>query len=109
MALAKADARIAAQYDRLVPEDLRSLGRQMRTRLARSIQVVLDVTGHRELLETNPVLRRSIDVRKPYVDPINLVQVELLRRLRQPDANPGAREAFAVTVNGISGGMRNTG
>ena len=43
---------------------------------------MLDVTGHEELLESNPVLRRSIDVRNPYVDPINLLQIELLRRVR---------------------------
>jgi phosphoenolpyruvate carboxylase len=57
-------------------------------------------------------LRRSIDVRNPYVDPINLVQIELLRRLRsgearRPDADLAA--AFVVTVNGIAAGMRNTG
>ena len=61
------------------------------------------------LLEANPVLRRSIDVRNPYVDPINLVQVELLRRLRGPDPDPALFDAFVVTVNGIAAGMRNTG
>ena len=57
----------------------------------------------------NPVLRRSIDVRNPYVDPINLVQVELLRRLRGGEADERLRDAFVVTVNGIAAGMRNTG
>ena len=52
-------------------------------RLARAIRGVLDVTGHSELLQSNPVIRRSIDVRNPYVDPLNLVQVELLRRVRE--------------------------
>ena len=69
----------------------------------------LAVTGHQMLLEANPVLRRSIDVRNPYVDPINLVQVELLRRLRAPDPDPALFDAFVVTVNGIAAGMRNTG
>ena len=55
------------------------------------------------------MLRRSIDVRNPYVDPINLVQIELLARLRHPDAAPELMRAFAVTVNGIAAGMRNTG
>ncbi|HEY3054054.1 MAG TPA: phosphoenolpyruvate carboxylase, partial [Thermoanaerobaculia bacterium] len=59
------------------------------------------------LLETNRVLRRSIDVRNPYVDPINLVQAEVLRRLRSGDES--LRDAFVVTVNGIAAGMRNTG
>jgi len=109
MALAKADARIAAQYDRLVPADLHGLGRTLRDRLARAIERVLAVTGHAALVENNPVLRRSIDVRNPYVDPINLVQIELLRRLRQPDASQQIRDAFVITVNGIAAGMRNTG
>ena len=67
------------------------------------------MTGHRRLLEENPVLRRSIDVRNPYVDPINLVQVELLRRLRSGDMDPRLRHALMVTINGIAAGMRNTG
>ena len=83
MALAKADAGIAAHYDRhLVPDDQQDLGAMLRERLQRAIDAVIDVTGHQQLLADNPVLRRSIDVRNPYVDPINLLQVELLRRLR---------------------------
>ena len=109
MVLAKADGRIAAEYDRqLVPEHLQPLGAELRARLARAIRGVLDVTGHSELLQSTPVIRRSIDVRNPYVDPLNLVQVELLRRVRQqPD--PRVRTALMVTVNGIAAGMRNTG
>jgi phosphoenolpyruvate carboxylase len=110
MVLAKADARIAAEYDRrLVPPDLQPLGREMRARLARATAAVLEVTGHGELVETNRVLRRSIDTRNPYVDPINLVQIELLKRLRQSPDSPELRHAFTITVNGIAAGMRNTG
>jgi phosphoenolpyruvate carboxylase len=109
MTLAKADARIAAHYDRLAPQELWPLGREMRERLARATDAVLAVTGHGALLEANPVLRRSIDVRNPYVDPINLVQVELLRRFREPAPDPALFDAFVVTVNGIAAGMRNTG
>jgi phosphoenolpyruvate carboxylase len=124
MALAKADARVAAHYDRhLVPAELRDLGRSLRERLERATGAVLELTGHGRLLEENAVLRRSIDVRNPYVDPINLVQVELLRRLREP--RPAARgpevpgrevaemielkRALLVTINGVAAGMRNTG
>jgi phosphoenolpyruvate carboxylase len=109
MVLAKADGKIAAVYDhQLVPPRLKPIGVELRSRLARATNGVLKLTGAAELLEANPVLRRSIDVRNPYVDPINLVQVELLRRLRQhPD--PRLRRAFDVTVNGIAAGMRNTG
>lgn len=111
MVLAKADGRIAALYDRgLVAPDLQELGGDLRARLDRAIDGILAVTGHRTLAESNPVLRRSIDVRNPYVDPINLVQVELLRRLRAADGDdPRLHRAFVVTVNGIAAGMRNTG
>lgn len=118
MALAKADAGVAAYYDRrLVPPDLQPLGRSLGERLERAVDAVLAITGHQRLLEDNVVLRRSIDVRNPYVDPINLVQVELLRRLRGLRALDGAdtpeaetlRRALLVTINGIAAGMRNTG
>jgi phosphoenolpyruvate carboxylase len=110
MVLAKADARIAAEYDRqLVPAPLQPLGQELRDRLARAVAALLQVTGHRHLLEGNPVLRRSIDVRNPYVDPINLVQIEVIRRLRQGDHDPRLHDAFVITVNGIAAGMRNTG
>ena len=110
MVLAKADARIAAEYDRqLVPDARRPLGDELRDRLARAASALVQVTGHRYLLEGNQVLRRSIDVRNPYVDPINLVQIEVVRRLRQGDHDPRLHDAFVVTVNGIAAGMRNTG
>jgi phosphoenolpyruvate carboxylase len=114
MVLAKSDARIAGEYDRrLVPSELCPVGRDLRERLARAIAAVLQVSGHRELLENNPVLRRSIRVRNPYVDPINLVQIELLKRLRAPESDTSSEtdlaRAFVVTVNGIAAGMRNTG
>ena len=108
MVLAKADGRIVAEYDRrLVPPALQPLGDDLRaawpgrSRGARGV-------GPRDLLEATPVIRRSIDVRNPYVDPLNLVQVELLRRMRErPD--PRVHMALMVTVNGIAAGMRNTG
>jgi phosphoenolpyruvate carboxylase len=115
MALAKADAGIAAHYDRhLVPPDHQDLGLMLRERLRRAIDVVIDVTGHQQLLADNPVLRRSIDVRNPYVDPINLLQVELLRRLRgardaHAEETVWLRRALLVTINGVAAGMRNTG
>jgi phosphoenolpyruvate carboxylase len=110
MVLAKADARIAAQYDReLVPGDLQVLADDLRARLQRAVDSVLGVTGHRELVGDNPVLRRSINVRNPYVDPINLVQVELLRRSRSGKADETLERALLVTMNGIAAGLRNTG
>lgn len=110
MVLAKAAPHIAAEYERrLVPEELRPIGDEIHQRLERTTAAVLAVTGRRELLETNDVLRRSIEVRNPYVDPINLVQIEILRRLRDLPEDSDLAEAFFVTVNGIAAGMRNTG
>lgn len=109
MVLAKADERIAAEYDhRLVPPHLQSIGAGLRARLRRASDAVRQVTEHAELLESNPVLRRSIDVRNPYVDPINLLQVELLARTRQHH-DPELEEALRTTINGVAAGMRNTG
>ncbi|HVT48487.1 MAG TPA: phosphoenolpyruvate carboxylase [Vicinamibacterales bacterium] len=121
MALAKADAGIAASYDRaLVEPELQPFGESLRARLAQAMAAVLTSTGHARLLDDNQVLRRSIDVRNPYVDPINLLQVELLRRLRASRGGASApvdetedvdslQRALLVTINGVSAGMRNTG
>ncbi len=111
MVLAKAVMRIAALYDEvLVPEPLQPMGSELRRRYANTVEAIKTLTGRDELLENNPVLRNSINVRNPYVDPINLVQVELLRRLRQDAADSDQiQRAFLITVNGIAAGMRNTG
>jgi phosphoenolpyruvate carboxylase len=110
MVLAKTDARIAAEYDRrLVPAELLPVGRDLRARLERATAAILTITGHRHTVESTPVLRRSIDVRNPYVDPINLVQIELVARLRRKADDDELMRAFAITVNGIAAGMRNTG
>jgi phosphoenolpyruvate carboxylase len=111
MVLAKASPEISARYDRrLVPDPLQPIGERLRDELRSTIASLLAVTRHRELLEHNPVLRRSVDVRNPYVDPINLVQVEILSRLRSGKGDLDTlRDALLVTVNGIAAGMRNTG
>ena len=71
---------------------------------------MLDVLDEDALLADNPVLRRSIEVRNPYVDPINIVQIALLARLRGDEAvSQELWQAFLVTVNGIAAGMRNVG
>jgi phosphoenolpyruvate carboxylase len=111
MVLAKSDGRIAALYDReLVAADLQPFGAGLRANLNAAIAAILRITRHRDLVDHNPVLRRSIDVRNPYVDPINLVQIELLRRMRRGgDDDERIHHAFVVTVNGIAAGLRNTG
>ena len=111
MALAEAEPSIAATYDRaLVPTDLAPLGENLRGRLELARRTVLDALGRDTLLADNPVLRRSIDVRNPYVDPINVVQIALLERLRGDEVvSQELWQAFLVTVNGIAAGMRNVG
>jgi phosphoenolpyruvate carboxylase len=119
MVLAKADGRIAGEYDRrLVPGELRPLGEDLRARLDRAVDGIRAITGRAELVSSSPVLRRSIDVRNPYVDPINLVQIELLCRWREGMGRDGThadhpderiRRALLGTVNGVAAGMRNTG
>lgn len=110
MVLAKSEPRIARRYlEALVPDDARPLGEELCARLDRTREALLRVTGHARLLEHNPVLSRSIAVRNPYVDPINLVQVELLERWRREPGDEATLHALLTTFNGIAAGMRNTG
>ena len=111
MALAEAEPAIAEAYDReLVPERLQHAGDDLRRRLELARDGVLQTLDAKALLDDNPVLRRSIDVRNPYVDPINIVQIALLSRLRAGETvEPALWQAFLVTVNGIAAGMRNVG
>jgi phosphoenolpyruvate carboxylase len=74
---------------------------------ARAVAAVLDIVGEERLLERNPVLRRSIGIRNPYVDPMNAIQVELLRRYRAGDES--ARLPLGRSIAGIAAALRNTG
>lgn len=114
MVVAKADPTSASYYDAgLVPEELKSIGAELRKQLEGTTRAVLQVTQEEELLQSYPEGRHAIDARNPYMDPINLLQVELLRRLRAVPEGQAIEaamwEAFVVTVNGIAAGMRNTG
>ena len=75
----------------------------------RTVRAVLAVTGQKELLEKNQVLARSIRLRNPYVDPMHLIQVDMLRRKRAGENTPEVNRAIAATISGISAGLRNTG
>lgn len=109
MVLAKADPQIVVRYDeRLVDESLHKVGKQLRDEFAEAEKMIKKITGCRVLLANNPVLQRSIKLRNPYIDPINLVQVDLLERYRNsPDE--ATRDALFITMKGIAAGMRNTG
>jgi phosphoenolpyruvate carboxylase len=120
MTLAKSDLGIAARYvEALDPgPEARRLHQLLSAEHARAVRAVLAVSGQAHLLERNPVLRRSIQVRNPYVDPLSLLQVELLRQKRRwlSSPTPPAAEALEqlqhvllLTINGIVAGMRNTG
>ncbi len=111
MTLAKADFQIARQYARLVTD--RRAGerifRMLEEEFERTRRMVLLVTGRKKLLETAPVLDRSIAVRNPYVDPMSYLQVELLARRRAGADDDLSLYATLLTINGIAAGMRNTG
>ncbi len=112
MVLAKANPRISAAYDaHLVDAPERALGDDLRRRLASARSHLLAVVGESELLADNSVLARSIAVRNPYVDPINLAQLQILERIRAEESDPEdvLVSAFAITAGGIAAGMRNTG
>ncbi|HEX4022354.1 MAG TPA: phosphoenolpyruvate carboxylase [Acidobacteriaceae bacterium] len=111
MALAKADLGIARLYASLVQDATVREGvfRKIEAEFERTRQMVLAVTNQKTLLESNPVLARSILVRNPYVDPMSLIQVELLRRKRAGDNQPAVQRAIAATINGIAAGLRSTG
>jgi phosphoenolpyruvate carboxylase len=111
MALGKVDLATARLYSSLV-EDAALRERIYDLFVAefhRSARAVLAVTGQTELLQTNQVLAHSIKLRNPYVDPMHLIQVDMLRRKRQGEDTPEVNRAIAATISGIAAGLRNTG
>ena len=111
MALGKVDLATARLYSSLVrDEKLRERIYDMcEAEFHRTVRAVLAVTRQKELLEKNQVLARSIRLRNPYVDPMHLIQVDMLRRKRAGEDSPDVNRAIAATISGISAGLRNTG
>ncbi|CAI9296717.1 unnamed protein product [Lactuca saligna] len=110
MVLGKADIPIVKHYDEvLVAESRRGLGDELRRELMSTEKYVLMVTGHEKLSENNKSLRKLIESRLPYLNPLNMLQVEILKRLRSDTENHKLRDALLITINGIAAGMRNTG
>ncbi|QMV20346.1 phosphoenolpyruvate carboxylase [Granulicella sp. 5B5] len=111
MALAKADFGIAKLYASLVEDEaLRNrVFTTLETEFNRTRRMVLAITGQTRLLEKNLVLSNSVRLRNPYVDPMSLLQLELLRRKRAGEASEELDRAITATINGISAGLRNTG
>jgi phosphoenolpyruvate carboxylase len=111
IALAKADMTIGERYAELVEDaTLRdAIWTRIRSEYERTREQLLAVTDQTRLLDRTPVLQRSIERRNPYVDPLSFIQVELLRRLRRDGASEDLVRAMLLTINGIAGGLRNTG
>jgi phosphoenolpyruvate carboxylase len=118
LALAKTDLFIAERYARLAAdtEDAQQIAMRIAAEFTRSRRCVLAVTANRELLDGTPWLKESIRVRNHYIDPLNLIQVELLRRIQQStEGNLSTQEIeelrhlLRLTINGLASGMRTSG
>jgi phosphoenolpyruvate carboxylase len=116
LTLLKADMQIAFHYALLVPDE------SVRVRIfdiiaeefSRTEHAILTITGQKSLLEREPVLAKSVQLRNPYIDPLNYIQVEMISRLRGLEDKASAeadalRAVIELTINGVSGGLKNTG
>jgi phosphoenolpyruvate carboxylase len=110
MVLAKADMAIAAHYAQLAPKSRRDFFPRIREEFDRTVDLILRLKGSTALLDDDPVLQRSIRLRNPYVDPMSLLQVDLLARWRASGrTDPELFRALLTSVNGIANGLQNTG
>jgi len=111
MVLAKTDLAVASRYAELVRDA--AVREMVFARIAaehgRTVTLLLAITGERQLLETHPGLSRSIRNRFPYLDPLNHLQVELLRRHRAGQTDDRTKRAIHLTINGLAAGLRNSG
>ncbi|PML20148.1 phosphoenolpyruvate carboxylase [Vibrio sp. 10N.261.52.A1] len=111
MVYSKCNMEIAKYYDqRLVDEELLPLGELLREQLQKDIKTVLNVENNENLMQSDPWGLESIRLRNIYVEPLNMLQAELLYRTRKSETPPAElEEALMVTIAGIAAGMRNTG
>jgi len=120
MILAKSETRIAENYDKqlVVENESKVLGKELRGKLSDAREVIKVVTGNDTLQSHNPLLMASMRVRNPYVDCLNVIQAEVLSRLRRNDDGKDKlsekdemilRDTLLVTINGVANGMRNSG
>jgi phosphoenolpyruvate carboxylase len=112
MTLAKTDLRIAETYvSSLVDPSLHGIFQRISQEHARTLEEVLRLTGDRGLVGRHPLLRRTLETRAAYLNPLHRMQVEMLSRRRRnagaDDAN--TQRALLLTINGIAAGLRNTG
>ncbi|MFC3491137.1 phosphoenolpyruvate carboxylase [Glycomyces rhizosphaerae] len=115
MTLAKTDLSIAGQYvSTLVPAELQPIFDVIKAEHERTVAEVLALTGGENLLDANPQLTRTLEVRDRYLAPLHHLQISLLKRYRSEggadgDVDPQLKRALLITVNGIAAGLRNTG
>ncbi len=114
--LLKADLNIARLYAQLAPDadGAQRIFGVIQAEFERTHRLILEITHYQELVDSDPLIQRSINLRNPYVDPLNFIQIEVIRRLRKladqngPEAQ-ALRESMVITINGIAAGLRNTG
>jgi len=110
MVLAKTDLAIASRYAELVDAEIREpIFQRIAAEHASTVRHVLAITKQETLLDDNPTLARSIRNRFAYLDPLNHLQVELLRRHRSGRTDVRTHRAIHLTINGLAAGLRNSG
>ncbi|RJG42745.1 phosphoenolpyruvate carboxylase [Motilimonas pumila] len=112
MVFMKADEELTKLYEsRLVPDEYKPLGKQLRAKLSKTREQVLETIPEHKLMEDQPWIKESINLRNPYIDPLNMLQAELLGRSRAngDEVCPVIDQALMVTIAGIAAGLRNTG
>ena len=111
MVLAKSDIAIASRYAELVKDETlrNSIFSRLRAEWQDTTDALLAIMGHQTLLEGNPLLARSIRNRFPYLDPLNHMQLELLKRYRAGETAEAVVTGIHLTINGVAAGLRNSG
>mmetsp|Transcript_20638 Transcript_20638/g.43388 ORF Transcript_20638/g.43388 Transcript_20638/m.43388 type:complete len:151 (-) Transcript_20638:40-492(-) len=115
MILAKSDSSIARHYENVLVKDPKAveLGSEIRKVHDATERAIMDLSGHKKLSENDRLLMRLMSVRNPYVDCLNVLQAETLKRLRQSEGGSAEEEvlkdALLTTITGVANGMGNTG
>jgi phosphoenolpyruvate carboxylase len=111
MVLAKSDLAIASRYALLASDKKRgqAIFKAIQAEWDLTVKHWLAISGQKQLLESNPTLARNIKLRLPYLDPLNHLQVELIKRHREGIGDDRTKRSIHLTINGISAGLRNTG